>query len=231
LRYLSARLLAAQEEERKRVARELHDSIGSALSAIKFSLEKAAIQAKPDQSLTELLQTIIATVQQGIDEARRLMSDLRPSMLDDLGLITTIAWFLKQFRTIYSHIHIEETIGIEETDLPESLKIVVFRIIQEALHNIAKHSQAEFVEFSFVKREHTIELVIEDNGAGFDIESALTSDGGRGLGLTGMKERTEFTGGAFTAQSIVGQGTTIKAVWPLNSVASNQMQAFWEMMM
>ena len=108
--------------------------------------------------------------------------------------------------------------GIEEAGIPEPLKIVIFRIVQEALNNIAKHSGAEFVDLGLERKDGHIELAIEDNGAGFDVDSALIKSGHeKGLGIAGMKERTEFAGGTFSIESVVGKGTTIHATWPSNA--------------
>ena len=217
LRTLSTRLLTAQEEERKRISRELHDSIGSSLSAVKLGLENTQTQIEEGTVTTEGIEALIATTQRSIDEVRRIMTDLRPSMLDDLGLITTIGWFCRQCETIYSKIRIEKQIGAVEADIPEPLKIVIFRIIQEALNNAAKYSRAERVKLSFMKTDHSIELTIEDNGVGFDLKSVLSGENdGRGLGMTSMRERTELSGGVFSIESAPGAGTFIRAVWPTN---------------
>lgn len=214
LRFLSSKLLSAHEEERKRIAGELHDSLGSALSAVKLSLENARQQSQGQKSLAAALDLSISWTQHAMDEARRLMTDLRPAMLDDLGLVMTIGWFSRQHRKLHPSIHIEEDIDIEEPDIPDHLKIVIFRIMQEAFHNISKYSRAEFVSLSIAKNNGAIELVIEDNGDGFDVESALrTKDGRRGMGLTGMKERAELSGGSFAISSVLGEGSTIRASW------------------
>jgi PAS domain S-box-containing protein len=216
LRFLSSRLLSAQEEERKRLARELHDSIGSSLSAIKFGLERGLKEMEAGAAKLESLQNLVSVTQNAIDEARRMMTELRPSILDDLGLVSTIGWFCRNYRTIYTSIYVEDEIELEESDVPESLKIVIFRIIQEAFHNIAKSSKAELVNLRLTKADHIIELSIEDNGTGFDFEAVLASSMcERGLGLTSMRERAELSGGTFEIQSILGEGTLIRAAWPL----------------
>ncbi len=216
LRFLSSKLLSTQEEERKRIARELHDGLSGSLSAIKMSLENASDQLDKCGVGPELLKTPIVWTQHLINEARRLMTELRPSLLDDVGLIATLQWFFRQFRTTYPGIHIEEDIRIEEEDIPEPLRIVIFRITQEALHNIAKYSKAEYVVFSLVNQDGVLELGIEDNGEGFDLESVLSNiSETRGLGLTSMKERAELSGGSFTIQPVAGEGTTLRAIWPL----------------
>jgi signal transduction histidine kinase len=214
LRYLSSQLIKAQEEERKRIARELHDSIGSSLSAIKFSLENTLSSMEKGTAAIEPVNILIKVVQSAIDEARRMMGDLRPSMLDDLGIVTTIGWLCRQCQSIYSNIYIEEQLRVDEEDIPEHLKIVIFRIIQEAFHNITKYSEAELVNVTLEKAGNTITLIVEDNGKGFDLHSVISKvDHKKGLGLTSMKERTELCGGRFSITSTIGEGTTICAAW------------------
>ncbi len=211
LRLLSSQLLTVQENERKQIARDLHDGIGQTLSAIKFGLESKLNQmnkapAPPGVSL----ESIISLAQNGIEESRRIQMDLRPSILDDLGILATIGWFTREFQKVYSQISIEKETNIEEKDVSNSLKTVIFRIIQEATNNISKHSRATLIQLSLGKKEDKIELMIEDNGMGFDLETSK-----RGLGITSMRERTELSGGSFSIESILGKGTTIRASWPI----------------
>jgi len=154
-------------------------------------------------------------VQNGIEEVRRISTDLRPSILDDLGILATITWFCREFQTIYWGLSIERQINIQENEVPDPLKIVMFRVLQEALNNIAKHSKADLVRLYLKKTDGMIELAIEDNGLGFDLKDALSVESSkRGFGLAGMRERTELSGGSFAIQSIRGEGTTIRATWP-----------------
>lgn len=215
LRFLSSKLLTAQEEERKRIAREIHDSLGSSLSAVKIALENARKELEDQGLKSAPLATPISWTQYAIDEARRMMTDLRPSLLDDLGLLATIRWFLRQYRAIHPGIYVEEEIGVEESDIPDALRIVIYRIFQEAFNNTAKYSNAEYVNLSLLGGNGEIELMIEDNGDGFDLHEILAKrDSGRGgLGLTSMKERTELSGGVFFIESTPGEGTIIRASW------------------
>lgn len=216
LRFLSSRLLTAQEEERKRIARELHDSIGSSLSAIKIFLENALQNMENGNSDPEPLRTIVSMTQDAINESRRIMTDLRPCLLDDIGIVATLAWLCRQFCAVHPDIGIERRVEIDEHDIPETLKIVILRIVQEAFHNIAKYSQAREVTLSLAKTDNAIRLAVKDDGIGFDPCSAgPKEDFSGGVGLTSMKERTEFSGGSFCVESQVGQGTTICATWSL----------------
>lgn len=214
LKFLSSRLLSAQEDERKRVARELHDSIGSSLSAVKYRLDNLLQSLEPSSDAAQSVATLQGVVQETMEEARRLMSDLRPAMLDDLGLISTIGWFCRRFQTLYPHIRVERRVEIGEDEIPEPLKIVMFRLIQEACNNIAKYSEADSATIALVETGNVLELTITDDGKGFEPESVLTMDySGSGLGLTSMRERTELSGGSFVLESSLGKGTKLQARW------------------
>jgi signal transduction histidine kinase len=216
LRNLSSRLLSAQEEERKRIAGEIHDSLGSCLSGIKFKVEKTlkGIEETPDAT-TESLNAVIPVIQEGIEECRRMQQDLRPSLLDDLGLLATLSWFCRRYQTIYTGIEVELEQTVEEADIPNALKIVIFRVTQEGMNNIAKHSKADLVNLRLSKMNGRIELVLEDNGQGFDLKKVLGSESTKkGLGLTSMRERTELSGGSFAIESSAGKGTIICVSWP-----------------
>jgi signal transduction histidine kinase len=217
LQELSSRLLSAQEDERKRIAGELHDTIGSCLVGIRFKVEGALQQVGENSNAAiKSLNTIIPVIQEGVEECRRIQMDLRPPMLDDLGFLPTLSWFLKKFQGVYSHIQIEQEIELDESDVPSPLKIVAFRVTQEAMNNIAKHSKADLVRLSLRKNDDRVELILQDNGRGFDLDKMLASEGARrGLGLTSMRERTELSGGSFAVESAEGKGTVIRASWPL----------------
>ena len=217
LRFLSSQLLTAQENERKRISQELHDGIGQTLSAIKFGLEDSLNQrskaiSSPDR---EALEAIISMVKNGVEEVRRICTDLRPSLLDDLGLLATISWFCREFQAIYSGIRIEKRIEIQENEMSDALKTVIYRVLQEALNNIAKHSSADFVHFSLRIKEGSIVLSIKDNGLGFDLKDRLSAESlKRGLGIASMKERAKLSGGSLSIESMRGEGTTVQALWP-----------------
>jgi signal transduction histidine kinase/ligand-binding sensor protein len=212
LRLLSSQLLTIQEKERKRVAQELHDGIGQMLTAIKFRVENTLQQERERkiEAKEESIESIIQMIQDSVEEVRRIQMDLRPSILDDVGILATIGWFCREFQKVYSAIHIEKEIEIQEDEVSVPLKTVIYRVMQEAMNNIAKHSQADVVRLSLKKMGNRIEFVIEDNGIGFDLEKSK-----RGFGLGSMKERTELSGGTFTVESIKGRGTVIHASWPI----------------
>jgi signal transduction histidine kinase len=217
LRRLSTQLLEVQENERKRIAGDLHDGIGQSLSAIKFGVETVVdrLEKDADPSTVDTLQSLVPMLQDAIEDVRKTVMNLRPSILDDLGVLATISWFVRQFQTVYSEIRVEEQINVQETDIHEALKTNIFRVLQEAANNIAKHSSADRFSVSLTKQNDSLELVIADNGQGFDPDSVLeTEDIETGFGITSMKERTELSGGSFSIESVKGIGTTIRSVWP-----------------
>jgi PAS domain S-box-containing protein len=218
LRKLSSLLIAAQESERKRIARELHDGLGQSLTAIKFRVESFLQEISKSRIRTSAkpLEAVISMVQESVREIRRVQTDLRPSILDDLGIVATISWFCREYQTTYPGIRMEKQIDVRELEVPESLKMVIYRIIQEALNNISKHSQADLVHFSLRKTNGLLELSIQDNGQGFDLPEVLSVESsGRGLGLVSMRERAEHSGGSLLIESANGKGTLIRASWPM----------------
>ncbi len=216
LRLLSGQLLEAQEQERRRVARELHDGLGQTLSAIKFRIENTigVLNTEEQAESADALTNLVSMAQQAVEEVRRISKNLWPSILDDLGLLPTISWFCREFGEMYPAMSIEKEIPVEEDDVPGSLKIVIYRILQEAMNNIARHSRANEISLSLNKEDGLLMLTIRDNGVGFDAEQASSPEGiDRGLGLASMKERTELTNGIFMVESLPGEGTRILASW------------------
>jgi len=216
LRKLSTQLLTVQETERKRLAQDLHDSIGQSLAAIKFGVEQTLADMEDclKTASRRRLQTVITMAQLATEEVRRIQTDLRPPMLDDLGILATLSWFIREFEKVYSKIRIQSQFNIRETDLREDLKIVIYRIVQEALHNAAKHSQAERIRIHLKKDGERVELAVSDNGLGITLDNIPASDDGkRGLGLASMRERTRLSGGEFRLESRKGKGTRIRAIW------------------
>ena len=216
LRILSNQLLSAEEKERKRIARELHDGIGQALSAIKFSVENSLRQLgnEADHSELKSLESVIPLTQKTIEEVRRIVKDLRPSILDDLGILATINWFCREFQNVYDEIQIVPKIDIQEGDIPSPLKTVIYRILQEAFNNVTKHSRADLIRLTLEKYGNRIGLKVQDNGEGFDLAKIISlKPSQRGFGLASMRERAELSGAAFDILSTVGEGTVIRAEW------------------
>jgi PAS domain S-box-containing protein len=220
LRFLSSQLISAQEQERKRIAGELHDGLGAALSGIKYKVETALQQRGKNRlkAVEKQLESVIPMIQESVEEVRRIQTDLRPATLDRLGVLAAIRGDCRRFQTTYPSVSIQQGLEVQEDEIPARLKIVIYRILQEALNNIAKHSKADLVHLSLRKRDGKIELVVQDNGWGFDVNEALSAQSSRrGLGLTSMRERAELSGGIFVIESAGGNGTSIMASWPLRS--------------
>lgn len=217
LHSLSSQLLTFQEEERKRVAQELHDSVGQILAALKYRVENALNQVDEEmaEKSTQSLRAIIPKIQDAVEEVDRIGKGLRPLILDDLGIIATFSWFCREFEETYPEIHIEKEITVNEDQTPDLLKVAMYRILQEGLNNIAKHSGADLVNVSLKKTDQAIELTIKDNGRGFNLENTLSPEiGKRGLGLISMIKRTELSGGSLMINSNDKTGTILQAIWP-----------------
>lgn len=210
---LSSKLINAQEKERKRIAAELHDGIGQSISAIKFNLESMLAEndvGNKEHQNNQNLQMIISRLRDTVEEVRRISMGLRPSMIDELGILITIQWLCRTFRQDFPAIKLEQKLNFNEDKISEIQKVSIFRILQEAMNNIAKYSQADKVSIEVTDEKNTINLSIEDNGVGFQPDVNQLSNG---FGLCSMKERAKLSGGSLSIHSLPGQGTLIKAVW------------------
>ena len=213
---LSEKLLLAQEAERKRIALELHDGIGQSLTVIKLSVE-TTLQVCGENILQQngtCMKGVVDKLCDAIKEVRSISMGLRPSILDDLGLVATIGWFCREFQSVYPSIRIKKQVNIEGCEIPDGLQIVIFRILQEAFNNIGKHAGASTISVELERAGDTLKLLIEDDGRGIAPEAFRV---GKGLGLGSMKERAKLSSGCFTVDSTHGTGTTIQVVWPLPS--------------
>ncbi len=207
LRSLMHQLVTAQENERRRVSRELHDEAGQSLTALKISLE--LMQADPSSSQKDLRQAAeLAT--ETLEQIRLLAQDLRPPELDTIGLNLTLEDFCQEF-SARTRIAIDYS-GMELASVPDAVSIVFYRVLQEALANVAKHAQAKRVKVSLDAESAAIRLMIEDDGQGFDLSQPRQ---GRGIGLVGMRERVEQLTGRLELTSHPGRGTRLVAYVPL----------------
>jgi signal transduction histidine kinase len=214
LRDVSFKLLLAEETERKRIAQEIHDGIAQHWATVKMRVERILNQL--GQEIATPLQDILPIIQVGLEETRRIQMNLRPALLDDLGILATISWFCREFQKAHPAIHVETKISVQEDDISKPVKTVIYRLLQEALNNISKHSKATLVNLTLQKSDGAIEFIIQDQGQGFELDAVLSLKSyERGLGLSGMKERTYLSGGSFSIESTKGIGTTIQASWPL----------------
>lgn len=228
LRTVSKQLLTIQENERQRIAADLHDGIGQSLSIIKLSLDSVMLQIKAGdgQQAVESLQQISRKVKEAMDELHRTAMDMRPSMLDDLGIIPTLSWFFREFESVWRGRKLEKDVSISESDVPASLRATIFRLLQEAMNNIVKHAGADCIRISLKRSGGVLQLSIEDDGCGFDIDSARGDpecpDSGSGFGLLTMKERVRSTNGVFEMKSVTEQGTRILVSWRFTDGAIKQ---------
>ena len=218
LREVSARRFDAFEDERKRIGLELHDGLAQTMSAIKIWAESAIrmfINQNNEAKVAESMENVVSLSQRAIEELRRISKNLHPAVLENLGLLAAIDWLCEEFEQLDKSINITKQIDIIENEVSDSLKTVIYRVTQEALNNVFKHSKADLVRISLQKAEGEIRLIVEDDGSGFESGlQNLNNKTGRGLGVIGMEERTKLSGGTFSIESQLLEGTTIKAVWP-----------------
>jgi signal transduction histidine kinase len=217
LRRLAAQNITIQESERRRIAGDLHDGLGQSLSLLKLGIQEALLQigaGKPKKAVASVKQ-LLPKVVGALDELRRVCMDLRPSTLDDLGLLPTLSWFVREFESANLKTKIEKHVSVSEKDVPEPLKIVIFRILQEAINNAVKHADAKYITISLHAAGGALAFAIEDDGRGFDpgaLASRSVATGG--LGMQSMRERAELSGGTYAVTSAVGQGTRVCVEWP-----------------
>jgi len=207
---LLEKVIAAQEEERRRIARELHDETGQSLTSLMVHLQMVNQQC-PLPETREQLDGVRSLVAQTLDNVHNLALELRPSVLDDLGLAAALRRYVRDYQTRYALEVDLEIVGLEER-LNPALETAVYRIIQESLTNIARHAQAHMASVLLEQRHGRIRAIIEDDGVGFDWEAVKSN--GR-LGLYGMRERVELLNGTLTIESEPGQGTSIFVEAPL----------------
>jgi PAS domain S-box-containing protein len=198
-------LLTVQEEERSRIARDLHDHVGQLLTGLNLGLS-AAIEKPDDKKLIDL-KALAATI---LDDVRRISRDLRPALLDELGLESSIKRFAREL-TAQSGLKVDILMRVPDK-LERDLSTVIYRVTQEALTNVVRHAKATHASVIVTISGDALQLIIEDNGAGFDPTSVATSEH---IGLSSMRERAELVGGTFAVESLPGNGTTISAKLPL----------------
>jgi len=216
LKHLSSALLKVQENERKMVAAELHDNLGQLLTAIKFKIESVLVRMGLDQSCNRDLNSIILNIQLAVEQVRNMYTQLMPTLLDDLGILATLSWFCRKFREGHPNIEAELELKVSEQEISADLRLVIFRIVQEALNNAAAHSKANCARVSLIIENGYIKLDVGDNGTGFDVSQAMSlACENSGLGLMSMKRRAELSGGSFEIASSEDGGTFVRVRWPL----------------
>jgi signal transduction histidine kinase len=222
LRSLSRRVLSTQEEERKRISRELHDVIAQVLTGIHVQLANLSLAATATtKEMNHLLARAQRLVEKSVDSMHRFACELRPAVLDDLGLVPALQSFLKTFMK-ETGVRAKMTVSAGMKGLSPALRTALFRVAQEALTNVARHAQASSVEVSILKRASSVCMLVKDDGKSFDYERTRRTKRRTHLGLLGMRERIEMVGGEFTVDSATGKGTTIKALIPLRNVSAGK---------
>ncbi|MFO7838206.1 MAG: PAS domain S-box protein [Desulfosalsimonadaceae bacterium] len=217
LRQMSKRTLEALEADKQVIAKELHDSIGASLAAIKFSLEErlSNMKAGPYED-TVSLEKIVSYLIDTIKETKRISAALRPTTLDDLGLTATINWFCREFASFYKKIEVSQDVSIDDNNLPDATKIVIYRILQEAMNNAAKHANPSSIHFALTRKNSAVQMIIQDDGCGFEQNSRLVAtDPLSGHGIQSMRERAEICGGQLLLDSRQGRGTRVTLELPL----------------
>lgn len=216
LQTFSQRLIETQEAEHRRVARALHDEIGQALTTLKLNLQliQHAAQAWPQ---AEQLNESIGSIDRAVQQMCELSLDLRPSLLDDLGLLAALRWYVDH-EAQRAGLLAEVVSGPFDTRLPPELETACFRIVQEALTNVVRHAQARQVWVELRQRGAQLHLMIRDDGIGFDVRAVWSRRVPEvNLGLQGMQERALIVGGQLTIKSALGHGTEVKARFHLTS--------------
>jgi signal transduction histidine kinase len=211
LENLSARLVQAQETERRSVARELHDEVGQALSAVLVELRNlsSGLAVQSEEQLSRHVETIKGLVENAVRTVRNMSLLLRPSMLDDLGLVPALRW---QAREVSRQTCMDVTVSTElvSDDLPDEYKTCIYRVVQEALHNCSRHSHATAVRITVQQEPQRLTMSIRDNGKGFVVKHS------KGLGLLGIEERAAHLGGKCEIHSEPGSGTVLAIELPFN---------------
>ncbi len=213
---LSSRLVSAQENERRRISYDLHDNVWQTLIAIRSEIER--LFSDPNLAGREALQDkskkIMTAILDMVGKIRSMQGDLWPYVLDDIGILATIDWYCREFEKNHPGTTVETQDRLSENEIPSSTKIVIYRILQETLSNVAKHGHASRVTLRLMKKDHGMEFSVEDNGIGFDLEETIAKRAPwGGVGLLSIKARIELSGGSFAVESAKGKGTIVRAEW------------------
>ncbi len=205
---LFKRVVAAQEAERQRIARELHDETGQTLTAIGLGLRGVTTTLRKDLDLSaKNLRKLEGLVADSLDELQRIIADLRPSHLDDLGLPAALRWYAGEIQE-RANLNVQVEVTGTEQAITAEIKIAIFRVIQEALTNVIKHAQASSARVSLTYGERNVRVQVHDDGCGFNVQRVGAADR-PSWGLTGMRERASLLGGEFILDSQIGAGTQI----------------------
>jgi len=211
LRHLSNRVLHAQEEERKRISRELHDEVGQALTAIDVNLQLLKKEAAVNEGLAAKMAQTQKLLQLTMESVHRFARELRPAMLDDLGFVPALRHYTKDVMN-RTGIRIRFRPSLEAERLNDDQKMVLYRVAQESLTNVARHAQATCADVNMRPLKRGLRMEIKDNGKSFQVGQQLSVNGTKRLGLLGMRERVRLVNGDFAVESQPGRGTIVR-VW------------------
>jgi signal transduction histidine kinase len=216
LQQLSARLVEAQEDERRSISRELHDEVGQSLTGVLVEMANLStfIRSRDLEAVSGKAAEVKKLIENSISVVRNLALLLRPSMLDDLGLVPALEW---QAREVSKRggVWVQVDAGPVPDDLPEEHKTCIYRVVQEALHNIMQHAGARSVKVSVRQEQDQLRLTIQDDGAGFNAQRE------KGMGLIGMQERVSHLGGVFEVRSRPGEGTAVEVSLPVRAAVAS----------
>jgi two-component system NarL family sensor kinase len=217
--------MSVEEEEKKRISRELHDGLGQLLTSMNMHIQRCLngyqgqdVGSVEQDEHKQSLHTLSSMVKQAMNEVRTICSAIRPAILDDLGVVAAVVWQCRQISQISTSFEVVPEISVEESDIDDELKTVIYRIVQESLNNALKYSKATKVEVTLSHAHNAIRLIIRDNGIGFDpteIQDRL------GMGLMSMRERAELVNGALEVNAAVDKGVEVSANFATKRVTLN----------
>jgi signal transduction histidine kinase len=219
---LLRRIVSTQEDERRRISRELHDQLGQSLTALRLKLEGLKAEAGKRSKLQGRIGELAEVVQRLDADVDYLAWELRPTALDDLGLIVALSNYAQDWS---KHFGVEvnfHSAGLGDARLAALAESNLYRIAQEALNNVAKHAEATSVDMLLERRGDNVVLIVEDNGRGFDHDEAHAPDGVRGMGLVSMRERAALVGGSIEIESAAGGGTTVFVRTPVKLIPAEE---------
>jgi len=217
LQYAYNALVDIKEEEARRVALELHDGIGQNLTSMLLYLRLCRREPMSGR-LEEILEKLQLLVSQTLSETQRIVRHMRPKALEELGLVQALYWYFSEYRKKLPQMEVEYSITVPGLVLSEDVELALYRVIVEALTNIARHARAKRVCFVMLRMDGQLIVQISDDGVGMDV----TVSKRQGMGLLGMQERMRNIGAEFTMESLLGQGTWIRILFPLQELRNGE---------
>ncbi|PVV09874.1 MAG: hypothetical protein B6D77_09410 [gamma proteobacterium symbiont of Ctena orbiculata] len=221
----STNRMSVEEAEKKRISRELHDGLGQLLTSMNLHIQKCldgcdaqVVESVRQEEHKDSLHALSSMVKQAMNEVRTICSAIRPAILDDLGVIAAVTWQCRQISQISANFDVVTDISMDESDIHEELKTAIYRIVQESLNNALKYSQAKQVKVSLLHVHNAIQVIVKDDGVGFDpaeIKDRL------GMGLMSMRERAESVNGTLQVNAGVNKGVEISVYFPVKKIALN----------